>query len=514
MFNTFTTVCRRAALLSAAALCSQFAMADGSVSLSSTTVGNTDNTSGWWSAFSDVVEVQDGKCLTFEFTNHTCQTNNFNNFIYVVSTANSTTIDGTDAFVRRADNFGWGTTSGTNYYDAANGWTDFFSKGLGVNGDFWAWFRPNMEGAAVKLSIVNQGGVAYTAFSIIAADGNKISNSYTQDFHATGSLYAFLTTELGHLTDLKASIADAPSFSNLAVASTAGTLWALEGETTVTMPQHFAQCTYAGSDGFTYVVPREAVSLSDANVSTGAFTATVNDVTVNGTVDIKAGCKAFGATDLSQGWWLLFTDDVQVKSGETYVSAQGFVRSSCTASWMFPAVILRNSARTEYAVCRIDNYGWGSGYDATKNTSDWNWTNFTSRLDGSAVKATVANNGDGTATIRIDVVDGAGVSHFQQYVVNLYVDVDKALTTDLYVSFTLEGSYVLYEAPSSETAISAPEAEGSDLKVVVRGGEVSVPGADSFTVVDLNGRRVAPQGLKPGLYVVCAAGCSAVVAVK
>lgn len=71
MFNNLTSVCRRAALLSAAALCSQFAMADGSVSLSSTTVGNTDNTSGWWSAFSDVVEVQDGKCLTFEFTNHT-----------------------------------------------------------------------------------------------------------------------------------------------------------------------------------------------------------------------------------------------------------------------------------------------------------------------------------------------------------------------------------------------------------------------------------------------------------
>ena len=49
----------------------------GTVAMANTTiVGNEDNTTGWWSAFSDYYTIEPNKTLTLKFTNYSSKANN------------------------------------------------------------------------------------------------------------------------------------------------------------------------------------------------------------------------------------------------------------------------------------------------------------------------------------------------------------------------------------------------------------------------------------------------------
>jgi hypothetical protein len=86
------------------------------------------------------------------------------------------------------------------------------------------------------------------------------------------------------------------------------------------------------------------------------------------------------------------------------------------ANWHSPCVVLRNADKTtEYAVVRMDNFGWDTGYNTATATSDWNWASFTSNISGSKIVITVANNGDNTANVIYNVTYANGETHFQKY---------------------------------------------------------------------------------------------------
>jgi hypothetical protein len=90
----------------------------------------------------------------------------------------------------------------------------------------------------------------------------------------------------------------------------------------------------------------------------------------------------------------------------------------------------------EYAVVRMDNFGWGDGYDSAILTSDWNWDMFTSSINDSYIEITVTNNGDNTADVLYNVKYANGDTHFQKYA-GITVD-----SSDLTTALVIEGAYL------------------------------------------------------------------------
>jgi len=92
----------RYALLCAVAMCSSAAMA------ATTTVGNENNTTEFWTAFSDYYAIGPNKTLTLKFKNYSNKAANWDNWAVVVTTDADRDTDGYSEYcVLRADNYAW-----------------------------------------------------------------------------------------------------------------------------------------------------------------------------------------------------------------------------------------------------------------------------------------------------------------------------------------------------------------------------------------------------------------------
>ena len=106
-----------------------------------TSIGATDNSTGFWGAHSDNIKVNPGETFVSRFTNYTNGQNNWNNFVVVLCKA-----DNTEYAVVRADNFGWGA----GYDNNPNLTTS------GGQSDWGAWLAA-MDGAKVTTYVTNNG---------------------------------------------------------------------------------------------------------------------------------------------------------------------------------------------------------------------------------------------------------------------------------------------------------------------------------------------------------------------
>jgi hypothetical protein len=126
-----------------------------------TSVGATDNSTGWWGAHSENIKVGPKETFVSTFTNYTSGANNWNNFVVVLCKA-----DNTEYAVVRADNYGWG-----DGYAACTPTCD--------NGGDWASWLSAMDGAKVTTYITNNGdGTADVKAVMVGNDGN----TYTQEY--------------------------------------------------------------------------------------------------------------------------------------------------------------------------------------------------------------------------------------------------------------------------------------------------------------------------------------------
>ncbi len=180
------------------------------------------------------------------------------------------------------------------------------------------------------------------------------------------------------------------------------------------------EATY--SDGTTGDLDVSTLTFSSMTGSSTSVTATYTGSTSSVTCEIPVtmveGVEAIGAADYSNGWWTTFTaSDTQVTVGSP-VTYDMYVYSDNLGNWHSPCVVLRDSSLAEYAVVRMDNYGWGGAvgsYDTAVLTSDWNWDTFTSNINGSHVVITVTATSDTTADIYYDVTYANGETHYQSY---------------------------------------------------------------------------------------------------
>ena len=125
-----------------------------------TSLGATDNSTGWWGAHSENIKVGPNETFVTTFTNYTSGQNNWNNFVVVLCRE-----DNSEYAVVRADNYGWG-----DGYGACT---------LSGGQDDWGAWLAAMDGAKVTTYVTNNGdGTADVKAVMIGTDGK----TYYQDY--------------------------------------------------------------------------------------------------------------------------------------------------------------------------------------------------------------------------------------------------------------------------------------------------------------------------------------------
>ena len=127
-------------------------------------VGADDNTTGWWTEFSDLVNVPEGKTYTTRFKNFTSGANNWNNFVLCLVKGDLSLGAEGEYAILRADNYGWGGS-----YAACTA--------TGTQGD-WATWLAAMDEAIVTVSVTNNGSSADVKCTMVGNNGQ----TYTQDY--------------------------------------------------------------------------------------------------------------------------------------------------------------------------------------------------------------------------------------------------------------------------------------------------------------------------------------------
>lgn len=164
------------------------------------TVGSTDNSTAWWTAFSGYQTAESGQCeVHYTFVNHTDKINNWDNWAVVVTNGRQRGASGYKEYVvLRADAYGWQGAMNTN--DNSKGW--FRSLTNNYN---WSTFKADMDGAMVDMTIRVDGGTL-TIDARTTTVGDKV---YTMSFAMpveNGSKGVFLTCEKAHLEVTEATV--------------------------------------------------------------------------------------------------------------------------------------------------------------------------------------------------------------------------------------------------------------------------------------------------------------------
>ena len=152
-------------------------------------LGAEDNSTAWWTVFTNNIKVEPKETKVVNFTNYTVGDANYKNFLIILNKA-----DNAEYGVVRADCWGWGAGIDGN----AN-----FQKigGFGADDEAWAAWRAAMNGAKCTAYITNNGdGTADIKVVMHGTDGNN----YTQDYIGINTidpdnLYFRFTCEGTHL---------------------------------------------------------------------------------------------------------------------------------------------------------------------------------------------------------------------------------------------------------------------------------------------------------------------------
>ena len=129
-------------------------------------VGATDNSSAFWTEFSDDIKVPAGQTLEYGFTNYTDAALNYHNFCVILRNASLT-----EYVVVRADNYGWTYDNSGPY-----GYKDCTPSGGQTD---WAAWLAAMSGAKCKVYITNNNnGRADIQITMLGNDGVTYTQSY------------------------------------------------------------------------------------------------------------------------------------------------------------------------------------------------------------------------------------------------------------------------------------------------------------------------------------------------
>jgi hypothetical protein len=379
-----------------------------------TVLGASDNTTPWWTVFTDDIKAEPGKTYQISFINYG-GSSNWNNFVIILRNETKDFEYG----VLRADNWGWGT-----------GWTGEelaqHCVPSGGQSDWGTWLKA-MSRAKCIATIVNNGdGSADVKVTMVGADGVTYKQDYIGLAVNKDDLYFAFTVdnchlEFGELTDVPDSepasmtIQGAPrkvlqgtafeeAFANVsAEVKFENDLTTTVSATDLTL-QSVPDMNSLGTKTLVAVFNKTYLG----NNSTKPLVATVEfDV-----VDKMFTC--IGKTDNTSGFRAEATENFKVAPGQTYVNYFTNYTDGVN-NWDNFIIQLCKADGTEYCFVRADNWGAGGSYWDGCQSCDWNWENFKVVLNGAKVTTYITNNGDGTADIKAVVIGSDGKTYTQKY---------------------------------------------------------------------------------------------------
>ena len=178
------------------------------VTIATAIVGAEDNSSAWWTAFSDYFTIPTNKLLHLEFINHTSGVNNWNNWnLAVTNMADRSAADYKEYFVLRSDAFGWGgKMADAGYAFDIKMITQNYPLTNEANPVVdWAAFRTTMQGAKVTIEVDHSAtGNVFVTATAVGTNGTTLVETYQQPVSATADIVAFLVCDGSHFEMKKA----------------------------------------------------------------------------------------------------------------------------------------------------------------------------------------------------------------------------------------------------------------------------------------------------------------------
>ena len=430
-----------------------------------TTLGNTDNTTPWWTVFTDDIKAEPGKTYQVQFLNYGSGTSNWLNYLLVLRNE----AKDFEYAVLRADNWGWGTGYTGEESDA-----HFIKKMESENRDWGAWAKA-MSLAKCTLTLYNYGdGTADVKVIMLGSDNQTYTQEYNNISVDKDNLYFSFTCEGSHL-----------EFGNIDIEDSEPTAMTLNGvpsevvlgtELNEFMANITATVTFA--EGVTKEIPASELQFEIIPDFTelGQKTLVVvynktymgnncsKPVIASKTFSLVKELSAFtqtyvvptpillGAEDNSTPFWGAHTENIKIAPKETKVAT--FTNySSCASNWNNFCIVLCKENNAEYAVVRADNYGWGDGYAACTPTMEAgrDWDVWRPAMDGAKVTTYVTNNGDGTADVKAVMVGNNGATYTQEYKGINTVDPE-----NFYFRFTVDGCHLVFDKEVGASDCSTP----------------------------------------------------------
>ena len=430
-----------------------------------TTLGNTDNTTPWWTVFTDDIKAEPGKTYQVQFLNYGSGTSNWLNYLLVLRNE----AKDFEYAVLRADNWGWGTGYTGEESDA-----HFIKKMESENRDWGAWAKA-MSLAKCTLTLYNYGdGTADVKIIMLGSDNQTYTQEYNNISVDKDNLYFSFTCEGSHL-----------EFGNIDVEDSEPTAMTLNGvpsevvlgtELNEFLANVTATVTFA--EGVTKEIPASELQFEIIPDFTelGQKTLVVvynktymgnncsKPVIASKTFSLVKELSAFtqtyvvptpillGAEDNSTPFWGAHTENIKIAPKETKVAT--FTNySSCASNWNNFCIVLCKENNAEYAVVRADNYGWGDGYAACTPTMEAgrDWDVWRPAMDGAKVTTYVTNNGDGSADVKAVMVGNNGATYTQEYKGINTVDPE-----NFYFRFTVDGCHLVFDKEVGASDCSTP----------------------------------------------------------
>ena len=447
-----------------------------SVTPNPSTLGSADNTTPWWTEFTDDIKAEAEKAYQIQFLNYG-GSSNWNNFVLILRNE----AKDYEYAVLRADNWGWGTGYAGEESDA------HFTKKMENADRDWAAWRKAMNLAKCTMNIYNYGdGTADVKITMLGSDGNTYTQEYTGISVDKDNLYFAFTVDNSHiefgdinvedseptaltLNGVPGEVVAGTEFSEF-IANISATVTFAEGVTKDVTAEElqfevipdFVELgqktlvaiynkTYMGNNCSKPVVASKTFSIVK---ELSAFTETV----------VVPTPLMIGLEDNTTPFWGAHTENIKIAPKETKVAT--FTNySSCVSNWNNFVLVLCKADNSEYAVVRADNYGWGDGYAACTPAMEEgrDWDAWRPAMDGAKVTTYVTNNGDGTADVKAVMVGNNGATYTQEYKGINTIDPE-----NFYFRYTVDGSHLVFDKEVGASDCSTPfwGAHSPNIKVI------------------------------------------------
>ena len=410
-------------------------------------LGAVDNSTGWWTVFTDDVKIEPGQLYRVKFTNYG-GASNYNNFVMILRNGIAPGEEGYYEYgILRSDNWCWNS----QYTDGADS-DNWCTKKMESSERTWETWLKAMNRADCEAVINNKGdGTCDVDIVMNGSDGKTYKQSYLGIPVTPDDVYLSFTVDGSHIVfGEPVEVEDSEPASIELVGVPKKVMLGADAEST------FANltATVKFENGLASTVGIEDLQLEIipdlTTLGTKTLVAIFNKTYLgkNCTKPLVARAEfqvvdkmytIIGKADNTSGFREVSTENFKVGAGETFVSYFTNYTDGVN-NWDNFIITLLKGDGTEYCFVRADNWGTGTSYWDGCQSCDWNWDTFKQALDGAKVTTYVTNHGDGTASVKAVVLGSDGVTYTQSYTGLNNIDAN-----DFYFNLSMERAHLEFD---------------------------------------------------------------------